>query len=717
MLIKIIDDYKTKVFDALNLLKEQEKKVKNLIYTYRNKIGYAVNQVNEDIEDFVNEELSNLETDFIKLNGELKTRIDKESKEVIDFFHQYASVPQLQYARVYVESVSKLINQDIPVSIQYAKEYVKNQFDTTKLEIEKNASRVFAEIREASKAEIQGKIRELSSELGGLVTPELPLDYITYLRDPRQISQKLIDELPANVRNEIDRVKSEINIAKKEIESIKNEIETAKQNLQNAANDIKHKIEQKINDAQEKLKNEINSYRDKVKSLPIVNDLVLIGKEAKDLYDEVKDFNPQTYFNDLEAKILGSINLKEILGIDFELPRLTPSKDGVTYNFMTDKLKSKDFSFFRFTADRTTKFQIYLSKKFRGENQGFQSFTKLNNFKVVVRIASEDVLLISFKEFNISTDQQNNQKVSVQLDKVTLGGPLDFFGKLAEKFKMPGSGLRIVPSLNQLEVGYTFPIPGISTPGFNFTNLKFDVGIIIPFATQNEKEKELRLVVGINRPEDKFLISVGIFGGRGHFQLEATPRSLEKVDAAIEFGGYIGINLGIASGYVFLFAGIRLIYEKSGNLTLIGYLICEGGVTVFGFISIYVTLQLALTYRRVEGKAALYGSASLSYSIKIGFFKKSFTLSFSKTIAGEKGNSSIKQDETTAFNENPKNDLLYASSSNDVIAFDEYEVINEENKTVSKSQKKKKVAIQNPTSFKSIYKKKHWEDYCNSFSF
>src|SRR5699024_5255157 len=98
----------------------------------------------------------------------------------------------------------------------------------------------------------------------------------------------------------------------------------------------------------------------------------------------------------------------------------------------------------------------------------------------------------------------------------------------------------------------------------------------------------------------------GIFGGRGYFNLAASPDSLQRVEAGLEFGGYLGINLGIASGYVFLFAGISIKYEKPGNLTLVGFLICEGGVTVFGFISVYVTILLSMTYRRVGNEAALY---------------------------------------------------------------------------------------------------------------
>jgi len=664
--------------------------VKNIIFTYRSKIGYAVNQLEDEVNDFINDELSALETDFIVLQGAMKT-IQVEKKIVPDFFHQYASIPQLKYASVYIPSVCKLVNEEFAVGISYAQDYFRNQVDLVKLEIEKNKSRIFAEIKESSRSFIQGKIRNISSELGGIINPELPTGFLTYLQDPKKIVKELIDD--PEIKETLDQINGEIALAKQELDKAKQDIE----NLVGLANE-------EIAKRQEQFKSKLTEYKNALKKIP--NDLVLLGQQAKDQWNEIKSFNPETYFKDLEAKVLGAVPLKDILGIDFELPRLSPARDAITYNFVTSKIKSKDFSFFRFGADKGTKLQIYLNKNLRDKT--YQSFIKLNNFNVAVKISSEDVLLVKFSEFDIKSSDKAAKKVSVKIHSVAFGGPLDFFAKLAEKVKMPGSGLRINPSFRDLEIGYSFPIPSITSPAFNFSNIKFDVALRITYA-DSSSVKPLLLEVGINRPADKFLITVGIFGGRGHFTLSASPERLEKIDAAIEYGGYIGINLGIASGYVFLFAGVRMIYKSSGDLTLVGYIICEGGVTVFGFISIYLTVELAMTYRRINNQAALYGSAYLRYSVKIGFFKMSFGIGFTKQITGAKGKT-ISEEEGQAAILDLQPTVYYASAADS--ALQDYELV-EDDTLIDEEQQQ---ALEESNQFKNVFSYQEWKNYAGSFS-
>ncbi|SKC45881.1 rhoptry family protein [Ohtaekwangia koreensis] len=686
-------NFVTSVDTAIN---ENALNIKNAILTYRSKIGYAINQIDDEVDDFINEELSALETDFIVLSGVLKEKsipiivggIELQ-KKVIDFFHQYASIPELKQASVYIPAVCKLVNEEVAVGINYAKDYVTNQVDLYKLETKKNVSRVFAEIKDSSRAKIEGKIRNISEELGGIINPELPTELLSYLRDPKKIADELI---PPDAK---DALKD----AMRGLEQIKNDVKQARDALKN----VEHLAREKAEELEKEYRDKLKTYKDKVRSLPLVDDLVLIGQQAKEQWNDIRSFSPETYFKSLEAKLFGSITLKDILGLDFELPRLSPSKDAITYNFITKKLKSKDFGLFAFTTDTATQLQVYLNKNIK--DRSYESFVKLTAFRLAIKLASEPILSIKFKEFEIKSNPSNPKKVNVKIDSVSFGGPLDFFAALAEKIKMPGSGLRILPSFNQLEVGYAFPIPGISSPAFNFTNMSFDVAVRIPYANATSV-KAMLFDVGINRANNKFLISAGIFGGRGHFTMTASPHSLEKIDAAIEFGGYIGINLGIASGYVFLFAGIRLIYERSGDLTLVGYVICQGGVTVFGFISIYLTVELAMTYRRVDGQAALYGSASLTYSIKIGFFRTSFGISFSKQIMGAKGVAPPQDSQASILQINSESP--YASTKDEPA---EYLIIEDDDPVKSTTE----VEQEKSNSFATTFSPKLWEEYCCTF--
>lgn len=687
------DRFKTEVLGKIRDLKKAEKLLTNAIYTYRSKIGYAVNKFEDDLEE-INGSLSALETDFFVLKGELRTMVNKSA--LIDFFHQYSSIPQMKHAEVYISSISKLVNKEIAVGINYANDYIASQKDLYNLNIDKNATRVFVEIKEFSKNEIKNVIRELSPDFGGLINPELAVDFLSYLRDPRQIGDQLLKQLPADVQ-------SKIAASEKVIGQLKQQVIQTRAQINAAVSTTEQQLQQYKN----QLQRQLIQYKEALNSTPLVKDLVLIGSEAKSFYDEAKSFSPDAFFKNLEAKIFGTIYLNQILGIDFELPKLSPSKDEITYNFITNKIQSKDFDFFRFVAESDTQIQVYFSKSLKAAGV-YNSFTRLSNFRLVIRLVSEDILLIKFKEFRIGSSNTQSRQIVAKLDGVAFGGPLDFFGKLAEKLQLPGTGLRIKPSLNQLEIGYGFPLPSISSPGFNFANIKFNVGVIIPFAT-SASLSALKLVAGINAEDDKFLVSVGIFGGAGYFDIEAYPDSLESINAGVAFGGYFGINLGIASGYVFLFAGISLSYARSGNMTLVGYLICEGGVTVFGFISIYLTVMLSMTYQRIDGQAALYGSASLRYSIKIGFFKKSFEISFSKTFVGAKG-ASIGQQQNSAYLYNQHNQPYYANTEKNPAEYANYQLNYLQDETIPESNKDEHSAL-----FENIYSDQDWKFYYNAF--
>lgn len=650
-------------------LKDKEKEFRNQIKCHQQQIGFTVKDYENELDGIKDDIISNLSTDFVLFKGQLKEHVNGK----LDFFNTYSSLPQLQKAQVYVKSLNKIVNEQLPIEIAYADDYIKNQFDTAKLEVEKNASRVFAQVTESSREYLKGKIRQVASDMGGYLNPEIPVEYLTYLKDPKKIPDKLKGELLKQYP---------------ELDQYANEIQ--------------------------------NGY----------NDLVFISEAAKDQWNTVKQIQPDAFFKGLEARILGSISLKDILGLDFEVPRLSEvfDKNGIpdkiVYNFQTDKIREKDFSIVKFygkNKGRQAALQVYLEKKIKNPNE-YKSFTRLSDFSIAIRLASEDVLLILFNKLEVSSSNTQSRKTQVKIDDVSFGGPLNFLGKIAEAIKMPGTGLRVMPSFSQVEIGYAFALPSIETPAFNLSNLKFDLGLKIPFPT-SDMVKPITTTFSINRPNDKFLVTVGIFGGRGHFVLEATPQKIVSIDSSIEFGGYFGINLGIASGHVYLFAGIRyqLIKGSGGKdeVLFTGYIICGGGVTVFGFISVSVTFLLAMTYQNIGGQATLYGSASVRYSVKIGFFKKSFTLSYSKRISGAKGRPVDPNSDSISYLEQNEEPVYYASIENSI----DFHGPNVGNYELASSETINDENFNSPVndikSFGIIYPKNSglWEQYCNSFNF
>ena len=132
-----------------------------------------------------------------------------------------------------------------------------------------------------------------------------------------------------------------------------------------------------------------------------------------------------------------------------------------------------------------------------------------------------------------------------------------------------------------------------------------------------------------------------LFGGGGFFAVGVSANGLESVEASLEFGGNISLNLGVASGGVYVMAGIYF-GMKGKSIELTGYLRCGGYLSVLGLISISLEFYLAFTYRKKDpGGSEVWGQASLTVSVKVAFFSTSVTLSVERRFAGSDGDPSF----------------------------------------------------------------------------
>jgi hypothetical protein len=630
-----------KINECLNEIRKIERTAKSKIDLFKKDIGYAVYGVEEELEnlkarliqDFpkewkekyerlrqgyhkANAKISNLKTDFIIFRNNLRKRAEDK---LFDFYEEYACFPQLHTAQVYVQTVTDLVQRDIPIKMKYAADYYKNQVDEFALETKKNVAKVFSEIKADARELVKTSVREIANELGGLVNPELAADFMTYVKDTRDAATQILDEAKA-ARKEIEAgLASELEKIKKEFE----ENETFKE-LKAANADMSKQLEAYENDIRQAHQS-----------------LVLLGRNAKESFEQHKkmaEMEAKNYFKGLEAKILGSINLKDILGVGFEPPKFDRKNNEISYRFVTQKLQTVSLGPFKFYNNvRGNKAQLtaYFRKPIRQSGE-FYSSTSLTNFSVGI---FEDRLLIEFKKLEIRTDNNVKNKVSVDIGDVRFQKELAFLQALSRNIQIPGTGITLSITPREISADFAYALPSINGGAFTMANLKFRVGVAIPITIGgNKSATPIVARFGINGPDDKFVVAAGIWGGRGHFVIEATPKYIRRIDTGIDFGGYFALDLVIAKGEAFLMAGIRYVYmrDEVGDTSMEFYcmLSCGGSVTVFGFITISILFVLCLRYQKYQGKSSLYGIASVSCSVKIGFFKKSFTLSYSKRLAG-----------------------------------------------------------------------------------
>ena len=111
------------------------------------------------------------------------------------------------------------------------------------------------------------------------------------------------------------------------------------------------------------------------------------------------------------------------------------------------------------------------------------------------------------------------------------------------------------------------------------------------------------------------------------------------LEAALEFGASVAINLGVAQGGVHVMAGIYFKIESDQGVTLTGYFRLGGNVSVLGLISVSIELILSFTYED-PGKAV--GRATLTVEIDIFLFSTSVEVECERKFAGSANDPSFE---------------------------------------------------------------------------
>jgi hypothetical protein len=245
-----------------------------------------------------------------------------------------------------------------------------------------------------------------------------------------------------------------------------------------------------------------------------------------------------------------------------------------------------------------------------------------------------DFIALIFNRF--AFEQQGRAKPTFDTDiaEVEFRGPLSFINTLQQYLSL-GSGPSIELQPSGVSIGYALEIPTVSVGVFSLQNMSFSAGLELPFNGSPVIAK-----FGFASPENRFLVSVSIFGGGGYFALELDTTRLRKLEAAIEFGGALALNIVIASGSLSVMAGIyfKLEYNEAtdeNDITLAGYLRAIGRLSVLGLITITAEFYLALEYKSADN--SMEGIAILKVTVEVLFFSKTVEIEVRKKFAGPGG--------------------------------------------------------------------------------
>ncbi|HET8909755.1 MAG TPA: hypothetical protein VFN11_22595 [Ktedonobacterales bacterium] len=156
-------------------------------------------------------------------------------------------------------------------------------------------------------------------------------------------------------------------------------------------------------------------------------------------------------------------------------------------------------------------------------------------------------------------------------------------------------------------------------------NISLGAQLRLPF---NGDRTRLRL--NFAERHHPFMLAVALFGGGGYVMLDCGLDGIDALEASLDFGGDLSFDIGVASGGVSVVAGITYTKDAS-QVSFTGSDKAGGALEVLDMICISVEFYMSLTYETTSSR--VWGQATVSVEVDIGFFSKSVDLTMERDFA------------------------------------------------------------------------------------
>jgi len=355
-------------------------------------------------------------------------------------------------------------------------------------------------------------------------------------------------------------------------------------------------------------------------------------------------FDPSEYFKGLQAKILGGIDLFDIVQTGLpvaednvpvvtHLPQgadpLAPSATTTSLTWTPPVTESGPYKprtppagkpSLRLECDVTKALadSAAPTTTVKGELNAFD----LNLFGFVV---------LPFETLQFDAKPGEKMHVSAEVGTPTFGGPLEFVNELSQY--LGGDGFSDPPALEVTSEGirssFSLELPSIAVGVMTLQNLSFGAGLNIPFTGD-----PVRLRFAFCERARPFHLLIYCFGGGGFFGIDLGADGVEMLEASLEFGAALEIDLGVASGGVHVMAGIYYSWKEAEDTAwLEGYLRMGGELDVLGLVSLSLEFMMSLAYEsKGSGDGVVWGEATLIAEIEVVCFSDSVEISVRREL-------------------------------------------------------------------------------------
>lgn len=392
-----------------------------------------------------------------------------------------------------------------------------------------------------------------------------------------------------------------------------------------------------------------------------------LGPMAGDLANAAGDiFDPQDFFNDVKdaAKLFGTLSLADLLKpltLGAGAPKIQLSKETlatpppalkmklVTTLDWTPEVHALEFGIVSFHPEKGA---VQAKLEVRGRVEKIvelpppalpdPGFAKMDGSLTNFRIELLHVVEILFNEFAFHSQTGKKLEVAVDLDHDT---PIRFIEDLqfVEELRkvippeLFGDGPSLDINAARIRAGFVIGLPPVGVGVFALRDVTLAAFLELPFL-----DGRPLFDFSFSSREHPFNLTIMIFGGGGFFHLQIDTLGVKMLEAALEFGASASIDLGVASGGVYIMAGIYFSIQRKtidgievDAATLTGYLRMGGELCILGIISVSLEFYLSFSYE--FSKNAAYGRATLTVKVEVLFFSKSVEISVEKRFGGSSG--------------------------------------------------------------------------------
>lgn len=217
--------------------------------------------------------------------------------------------------------------------------------------------------------------------------------------------------------------------------------------------------------------------------------------------------------------------------------------------------------------------------------------------------------------------------LDLKIGAVDFVGPLMFVKQLESYLSPKGSPFAIDIAPTGVSVNLSLALPNLQVGVFALSNLAFSFGLQLPFTGEPARAR-----FAFCTREHPFNLTIAFLGGGGFFAIALGLDGLESLEASLEFGAQLALDLGVASGGVSIMAGIYFKESKDTGCQISGYVRVNGELEVLGLITVTVEFLMELQYDTQSEKVT--GRATLTIGVSVLFFSTSVSLSVEKRFGG-----------------------------------------------------------------------------------